>query len=82
MISAVALSTRDRLVSSSSFDEIISVAVAIARLAARSRNSAELRERAASLAIATATEIISSKLDDETSLSLVDKATAEIKKLN
>ena len=42
----------------------------------------ELRDRAATLAIATATEIISSKLDDKTSLALVDKATAEIEKLN
>ena len=43
---------------------------------------AELRDRAASLAVATAAEIISSKLDDKTSLALVDKATAEIEKLN
>lgn len=43
---------------------------------------AELRDRAAILAIATATEIISSKLDDKNSLALIDTATAEIEKLN
>ena len=43
---------------------------------------AELRDRAASLAVATASEIISSKLDDATSLALVDTATPEIEKLN
>ena len=42
----------------------------------------ELRERAAGLAIATATEIISSNLDEKASLALVDKAAAEIEKLN
>jgi F-type H+-transporting ATPase subunit b len=42
----------------------------------------ELRERAASLAIATATEIINSKLDEKASLALVDKAAVEIDKLN
>ena len=42
----------------------------------------ELRDRAAKLAIATATEIIASKLDGENSLALVDKAAAEIEKLN
>ncbi|MDB2325124.1 ATP synthase F0 subunit B [Alphaproteobacteria bacterium] len=42
----------------------------------------ELRERAAKLAIATATEIITSKLDEKTSLELVDSAAAEIEKLN
>ena len=50
--------------------------------AAEASMVAELRDRAASLAIATATEIISSKLDDKASLALVDKATAEIEKLN
>ncbi|MEC8654730.1 MAG: ATP synthase F0 subunit B, partial [Pseudomonadota bacterium] len=50
--------------------------------AAEASMVAELRDRAASLAIATASEIISSKLDDKTSLALVDKATAEIEKLN
>jgi len=43
---------------------------------------AELRERAAALAIATATEIITSKLDEKASLALVDNAAAEIEKLN
>jgi len=42
----------------------------------------ELRERAARLAIATAGEIISTKLDEKASLELVDKAAAEIEKLN
>ena len=42
----------------------------------------ELRDRAAGLAIATATEIITSKLDQEASLKLVDTAAAEIEKLN
>ena len=42
----------------------------------------ELRERAASLAIATATEIITRNLDEETSLRLVDNAVVEIEKLN
>ena len=50
--------------------------------AAEASMLAELRDRAASLAVATASEIISSKLDNETSLALVDKATAEIEKLN
>ena len=50
--------------------------------AAEASMLAELRNRAASLSIATATEIISSKLNDETGLVLVDKATAEIEKLN
>ena len=43
---------------------------------------AELRDRAASLTIATASEIITTKLDEKSSLALVDKATAEIEKLN
>ena len=50
--------------------------------AAEASMLAELRDRAASLAVATASEIISSKLDNETSLALVDKATAEIEKMN
>ena len=50
--------------------------------AAEASMLAELRDRAASLAVATASEIISSKLDNETNLALVDKATAEIEKMN
>lgn len=42
----------------------------------------ELQERAANLAIATATEIITSKLDEKASLELVDTAVGEIEKLN
>ena len=42
----------------------------------------ELQERAANLAIATATEIITSKLDEKASLELVDTAVSEIEKLN
>ena len=42
----------------------------------------ELQERAANLAIATATEIITSKLDGKASLELVDTAVSEIEKLN
>jgi F0F1-type ATP synthase membrane subunit b/b' len=42
----------------------------------------ELQERAANLAIATATEIITSKLDEKASLELVDTAVNEIEKLN
>ncbi len=42
----------------------------------------ELRERAANLAITTATELITSKLDKTASLELVDKAVNEIEKLN
>ena len=43
---------------------------------------AELRVRAAELGVATATEMIASKLNEKTSLALVDNAAAEIKKLN
>ena len=43
---------------------------------------AELRERAAVLASATAAEIIISKLDEKASLALVDSSAAEIEKLN
>lgn len=50
--------------------------------AAEASMIAELRNQAASLAIATASEIISSKLDEKSSLTLVDKATAEIETLN
>ena len=50
--------------------------------AAEAAMIAELRDRAASLAIATASEILKTKLDDKSSLTLVDKATAEIEKLN
>lgn len=50
--------------------------------AAEASMIAELRDRAASLAIATASEIITTKLDEKSSLALVDKATAEIAKLN
>jgi len=42
----------------------------------------ELRERAASLAVATASEIITSKLDDKAALALVDTAAAQMEKLN
>ncbi|MDC3234996.1 ATP synthase F0 subunit B [Candidatus Puniceispirillum sp.] len=50
--------------------------------AAEASMVAELRERAAVLAAATASEIITSKLDKEASLNLVDSAAAEIEKLN
>ena len=50
--------------------------------AAEAHMIAELRERAAVLAAATATEIITSKLDKEAGLALVDSAAAEIEKLN
>ena len=42
----------------------------------------ELRERASALAIATATEMIKSKLDEKSGLTLVDSAVVEIEKLN
>ncbi len=42
----------------------------------------ELQERAADLAIATATEIMTSKLDEKAGLELVDTAVKEIEKLN
>lgn len=42
----------------------------------------ELRHRAANLAIATATELITSKLDEKASLKLVDTAVAEIERIN
>ena len=50
--------------------------------AAEASMIAELQDRAASLAIATAGEIITTKLDEKSSLALVDQATAEIEKLN
>ena len=50
--------------------------------AAEASMIAELRDRAASLAIATASEIITTKLDETSSLAIVDNATAEIEKLN
>ncbi len=43
---------------------------------------AELRERAAVLATATAAEIITSGLDEKSSLALVDSSATEIEKLN
>ncbi len=42
----------------------------------------ELREKAASLAVASAAQIITSKLDDKAGLALVDDAAGEIEKLN
>jgi F-type H+-transporting ATPase subunit b len=50
--------------------------------AAEASMVAELRERAAALAIATTTEIIISNLDEKASLALVDSAAAEVEKLN
>ena len=50
--------------------------------AAEANMITELRERAAALAVATATEIITSNLDEKASLALVDSAAAEIEKLN
>ena len=49
--------------------------------AAEAKMVAELRERAAILAATTASEIITSKLDNESSLALVDSAAAEIEKI-
>ena len=42
----------------------------------------ELRERAAALTIATATEIINKQLDEKANLKIVDNAVSEIEKLN
>ena len=42
----------------------------------------ELREKAASLAIASAAEIITAKLDDKAGMGLIDDAAKEIEKLN
>ena len=50
--------------------------------AAEASMIAELRESAAKLAVATATEIITGKLDEKSNLALVDSAAAEIEKLN
>ncbi len=50
--------------------------------AAEASMLAELRERAAALTVATATEIITSKLDEKTSLNIVDSAASEIEKLH
>lgn len=50
--------------------------------AAEASMVAELRERAAALATATASDIITSKLDEKAGLALVDSAAAEIEKLN
>ena len=56
---------------------------AIAKIkAAETTMISELRERAASLTVATATEIIANKLDKKISLELVDNAVVEIGKLN
>ena len=49
--------------------------------AAEANMIGELRERAAVLAIATATEIIASELDEKASLALVDSAVSEVEKL-
>ncbi len=50
--------------------------------AAEASMVAELRERAAALATATASDIITSKLDEKANLGLVDSAAAQIEKLN
>ena len=50
--------------------------------AAEASMVAELQERAAVLAVATATEVITGKLDKEAGLALVDSAATEIEKLN
>ena len=42
----------------------------------------ELREKTASLAAASAAQIITSKLDDKAGLALIDEAAGEIEKLN
>ena len=42
----------------------------------------ELRAKAASLAVASAAQIITSKLDDDAAMGLIDNAAAEIEKLN
>ena len=42
----------------------------------------ELRDKAASLAIASAAQIITSKLDDKSGLALIDDAASDIEKLN
>lgn len=50
--------------------------------AAEAAMISDLREKAASLAIASAAEIINSKLDDKAGMGLIDEAAAEIEKLN
>jgi F-type H+-transporting ATPase subunit b len=50
--------------------------------AAETTMIAELRELAAALTVATATEIIINKLDEKASLKLVDNSVTEIRKLN
>jgi F-type H+-transporting ATPase subunit b len=50
--------------------------------AAEAAMISDLREKAASLAIASAAEIITSKLDDQAGMGLIDEAAAEIEKLN
>jgi len=42
----------------------------------------ELRDKAASLAVASAAQIITSKLDTDASLALIDDAASDIEKLN
>ena len=42
----------------------------------------DLRDKAATLAIASAAQIITSKLDDQSGLALIDDSAAEIEKLN
>ena len=42
----------------------------------------ELRSKAASLAVASAAQIISSKIDQDAAMGLIDDAAAEIEKLN
>ncbi len=50
--------------------------------AAETAMISELREKAASLAVASAAQIITSKLDGKAGLALIDKAAGEIEKLN
>lgn len=50
--------------------------------AAEAAMISDLREKAASLAIASAAEIITLKLDDKAGMGLIDEAAAEIEKLN
>ena len=50
--------------------------------AAEAAMVSELRAKAASLAVASAAQIITSKLDDDAAMGLIDNAAAEIEKLN
>tara|TARA_B100001093_G_scaffold517570_1_gene599474 strand:- start:1008 stop:1493 length:486 start_codon:yes stop_codon:yes gene_type:complete len=50
--------------------------------AAEAAMVSELREKAASLAIASAAEIITARLDDKAGMRLIDDAATEIEKLN